>query len=304
MSNQFFFSIVIPTYNRANDLERCLNSLVKQTYRDFEVLICDDGSTDHTKDVVGKFSDKLTLKYLYNENSGGPAGPRNLGIKNANGEWICLLDSDDWCTSDKLEYIYNLNLKNIDFIYHKLISIDRNGVKDTMFTRQINNKRQVIDLLTRFNPILTSSACIKKTIFIENDLSFSENKKIVGVEDFDMWIRMAHAGVRFKMVSKNLGFYRKEGLDSISYGDERQVARLHEVYSSYQHILSPKNQKKSLAAFSYQKAVLLLGNNDKSESLKNLVLAMKNGVVYIKLKALIRIVKLKLLTKRSLIDLG
>lgn len=292
-TNNYLFSIVIPTYNRKFDLGRCLDSLVSQTYKNFEVLVCDNASTDHTEEFIEKYKKLLNLNYIrLSENSGGPAKPRNTGIIKAKGQWICFLDSDDWCTPNKLEYISNLNLMDVDFVYHKLLSIDRKGIQGKMFTRQINNKRQVVDLLTRFNPILTSSTCIKKSVFFDNNLSFSEDKKIIGVEDFDLWIRMGLVGTKFKMINKNLGFYSKEGADSLSYIDERQVARLNEVYSSYAHMLSLNDKKKSLAAFCYQKAILLLGNNDKKASFKNFIIALKEGAIDVRVKALLRIIKL------------
>ena len=79
--NKIKFSIIIPTYNRALLLKRCLDSLCSQTYRDFEVIVCDDGSTDGTNEIINQFEDKLSLKYLYDTNWGGPARPRNNGIK-------------------------------------------------------------------------------------------------------------------------------------------------------------------------------------------------------------------------------
>src|SRR5437763_1133783 len=90
------FSVVIPTYNRAAELERCLESLIAQTFHDFEVLISDDGSTDRSADVARAFSDRLTIQYRWSEHWGGPARPRNLGIRHAASEWVCFLDSDDW----------------------------------------------------------------------------------------------------------------------------------------------------------------------------------------------------------------
>src|SRR5881227_2669789 len=69
-------TIILVTYLRAADISRCLDSLVAQTYKDFEVLICDDGSTDGTEEVVGRYARALNLRYLWSENSGGPARPR------------------------------------------------------------------------------------------------------------------------------------------------------------------------------------------------------------------------------------
>lgn len=94
-------SIVIPTYNRANDLRRCLFSLVSQTYRNFEVIVCDDGSTDDSEVVVKEFQFSLKINYYHLKNFGGPSRPRNFGIQKAKGKYIALLDSDGWWAPKK-----------------------------------------------------------------------------------------------------------------------------------------------------------------------------------------------------------
>ena len=83
------FSVVIPTYNRANMLQRALESVLAQSYDNFEILVMDDGSTDNTAEVVASFTDPR-ITYRWNKNFGGPARPRNKGIALAKGEWICL----------------------------------------------------------------------------------------------------------------------------------------------------------------------------------------------------------------------
>jgi glycosyltransferase involved in cell wall biosynthesis len=88
-----FFSIILPTYNRASFLSRSIGSVLRQDFQDWELLIIDDGSTDHTKEIVNSFNDQR-IKYIYQENSERSAA-RNNGIKLATGEWICFLDSDD-----------------------------------------------------------------------------------------------------------------------------------------------------------------------------------------------------------------
>ena len=95
-----------PTYNRASELRRCLNSLVIQSFQEFEVLVCDDGSTDNSSRVANSFSDILDVHYHYESNFGGPARPRNVGIKLARSPYIAFLDSDDWWTKDKLAHSF------------------------------------------------------------------------------------------------------------------------------------------------------------------------------------------------------
>lgn len=87
------FSVVLPTYNRANWLKRSIQSVLEQTFEDFELIIVDDGSTDNTRDVISGFADSRIL-YHYQENKERSAA-RNAGIKLASGDYVCFLDSDD-----------------------------------------------------------------------------------------------------------------------------------------------------------------------------------------------------------------
>jgi len=87
-------SIIIPTYNRAKFLPRAINSVLRQTYRDWELIIVDDGSTDNTKEVVQPYLEDKRIQYYYKKNSGAAAS-RNFGVNKAKFKWITFLDSDD-----------------------------------------------------------------------------------------------------------------------------------------------------------------------------------------------------------------
>ena len=99
-----FFSVIIPTYNRSEDLKRSLESVLLQSFTDFEVIVVDDGSTDDTAQVVRSFSDER-VRYIYQDNSERSAA-RNNGIRNASGKYICLLDSDDIYYPEHLDTLY------------------------------------------------------------------------------------------------------------------------------------------------------------------------------------------------------
>lgn len=115
---QNFFSIIIPTYNRAELLRRSIKSALDQTFLDFEVLVCDDASTDNTESVIREFGDKR-LKYLKASANGGNAVARNIGSKNASGQYVTFLDSDDAYHPtflEKMHVLINEN-KNPGFLW-------------------------------------------------------------------------------------------------------------------------------------------------------------------------------------------
>ena len=110
-----FFSICVPTYNRAYIIQRTLNSILSQTFKDYEVILVDDGSTDNTGDVVESYLCNENWHYIYKEN-GGKHTVLNEGIKQAKGEMFIILDSDDSLIPDALESMYVIwdGIKNKD----------------------------------------------------------------------------------------------------------------------------------------------------------------------------------------------
>lgn len=95
-------SVIIPTYNRGNTIIRSVNSVLEQTWKDLEIIIIDDASMDNTKELISQIEDKR-VRYIALKDNKGPANARNVGVKEARGEWIAFQDSDDCWYRDKLE---------------------------------------------------------------------------------------------------------------------------------------------------------------------------------------------------------
>ena len=119
MTNKPLFSIVIPTYNHAHFLRKCLDSVISQTFTNWEAIVVNNFSEDNTIEVVESYRDPR-IRLFNNANNGIIAVSRNKGITEAQGEWICFLDSDDAWYPDKL-MICKDYLNDYDFICHKLM---------------------------------------------------------------------------------------------------------------------------------------------------------------------------------------
>ncbi|MFB4033716.1 glycosyltransferase family 2 protein, partial [Streptococcus pneumoniae] len=133
MENELI-SIVIPIYNVENYLRQCLDSIVAQTYQNFECLLINDGSPDHSADICREYVSKDSRFRYFEKENGGVSSARNLGIEHSKGEYITFIDSDDWVDSDYLEVLYTtlleegadiavstykkFNLKNNCFYFH------------------------------------------------------------------------------------------------------------------------------------------------------------------------------------------
>ena len=103
MSKAIDISVIVPIYNTASFLEKCIISLIEQTYENFEILLIDDGSTDNSFSICQKYADKCSKIRIFKKKNGGLSSARNYGINQARGEYLTFLDSDDWFENTMLE---------------------------------------------------------------------------------------------------------------------------------------------------------------------------------------------------------
>jgi glycosyltransferase involved in cell wall biosynthesis len=201
-------SVVIPTFNRARDIPRCLDSLAAQTYKHFEVLVCDDGSTDDTRAVVARYVDKLPIEYHWAENFGGAARPRNAGMRLARGKYIAFLDSDDWWRPEKLARCVERLEAGADLVYHDLFVIRSAGQRFSW--RKVRTAELVpplFDDLVRKGNVVPNSSVVVRASTIRDIGGFSENEGLIAWEDYDAWLRIAKLTERFERIDETLGYY-------------------------------------------------------------------------------------------------
>lgn len=197
-------SVVIPTYNHDRYIGACIESVLGQTYRDFEVIVVDDGSTDGTARVVSEYGDQV--RYLHKEN-GGTSSALNAGIEAARGEYLAWLSSDDRYAPTKLaKQIAQLETHPQLRISHTAFHhTDKNGVilKTSILTPQEAASISVATLL-KGNPVNGSSILFHRSC-VERVGTFDES--LQGTEDWEMWIRLAGC-YQFGYVPEPLLFYR------------------------------------------------------------------------------------------------
>ena len=182
-------SVIIPTYNHAAFLKEALDSVLSQTYTNYEIIIVNNFSEDNTIEVVESYQNPLI--HLYNfHNNGVIAASRNYGIKQAEGEYIAFLDSDDIWLPQKLEKQLAMFNKHDDLL---LVSTNmstfpggRNNYLKLKHDTILSFKKL---LVLKENPILNSSVMIKKNV-IDCIGLLDENSGIRAVEDYDFWLRI------------------------------------------------------------------------------------------------------------------
>ena len=200
-------SIIIPTFNREKELKRAINSVVSQTYSNWEICVIDNFSLDNTIELIESYDD-LRIKLFMIENNGIIAASRNLGIKNATGKYLAFLDSDDWWSRNKLEYSVIALNKGANVIYHDLNIVSRENQNFFLKRAKTRKLKAPIfdDLIINGNALITSSVVLKKEIMIQIG-GFSEDKNLVAIEDYDAWLRIAKVYGNFEKLSKTLGYY-------------------------------------------------------------------------------------------------
>jgi glycosyltransferase involved in cell wall biosynthesis len=200
-------SVVIPVYNGALFIKECINSVLNQSYKDFEVIVINDGSTDETLDILNELAQNdLRIKITTIENS-GRAKARNIGITLSNGTWIAFLDADDAWKSNKLEkQLQEAKEVNADFIYSERTWVNKFSEKVEQPKKYKLPSGNIFEDLIVGNYICTSTSLMKKSILLD-EKGFNESATFTNVQDYELWLRIS-CGKKFLALPDELCLYR------------------------------------------------------------------------------------------------
>lgn len=288
LDNKFFplVSIVIPTYNYANYLSRALQSVLNQTYKNWEAIVIDNHSTDDTSKVIEGF-EHSRIKHIKINNCGVIAKSRNVGILAAKGEWIAFLDSDDWWAADKLRTCAEHFNNHVDLIYHDLeiMSSTNQLFKRKVIKARKLKKKILIDLLVNGNAISNSSVVVRKKILEKIGL-IDECKDLVAVEDYDTWLKIANLTDQFLYLPKKLGYYFIHN-QNISAKDIS--AQIRQVTYKFSSILNFRQKRKLEANTRYLSGRYNYLNLNYKSAKKDLLYTLRYGAFPLKLKSLLMV---------------
>jgi glycosyltransferase involved in cell wall biosynthesis len=186
-------SVIIPAYHAAAYLERTVASVLSQTLPPHEVLIVDDGSKDNTFETAARMPPPVRAVRKPN---GGPASARNLGAREASGDWLAFLDADDSWLPEKLERQMNLAATGAGLV-HCLYKPSLNPPDSVTF-----------DDLWAENCIATSTVAIRRDVFLEAG-GFDEDRALIGVEDYNLWLKVAARKWPILTLQENLISYTR-----------------------------------------------------------------------------------------------
>ena len=299
MSNANLVSIIMPTYNCGHLIPRAINSVISQSFKNWELIIIDNCSNDNTQETIKNFNDQRITSFKIN-NNGIIAASRNKGIEVAKGEWIAFLDADDWWTKDKLEVCFSKIGKNVDFIHHAFEYVFKSKsffrkkiIKGREFKKPILNDL-LIGSITKGSQISNSSVIVRKNILLKIGY-LNENKILVGADDYDTWLRIAQITDQFLYINKKLGYYLFHDSNTQKKRDMSIPQRL--AVKDFLHLFNKKQKLNLEIKLRYISGRYNYLNNNNEKAKNDFMFVIRNGVIDLKLRSLVMIILIIIKTK-------
>jgi len=275
-----FFTVVIPTYNRADLLPLSIQSVLNQSFTDFEIIVVDNFSSDNTNEVMKQYEADVRILYFRNEKNMERGYSRNVGFRNGRGKFLTLLDSDDLMYTHCLMDAYNFSQQHQEAkVFHNLYEfVDQHGKPSQTKTFEVvqNQYKQIC----QGNFLSCIGVFLNKEVY--SQFFFTEDLKMIGSEDYEIWFRiLAHyqvarinkvnCGIRehlgrsvYSSMYENLEYQRKELMRLI---DNDEV--LADRYWKYRGFIN--------ANYYFHQAMYSLHKKQKPEAWKQFMRAVVRG---------------------------
>ncbi len=271
-------SIIIPSFNREKLVKRAIDSVLKQTSPNWELLIIDDGSNDGTKDVVKCYLTDVRITYVYQENKGVSVA-RNTGINLASGNYIIFLDSDDELSPFLLEELEKIDLRTYDLIFWEIKKCIDNKYS---LWKPRNLGAMYNDMVATF---LAGSVCYKKEVLIAVG---SFDSKITFGENYELGLRIsAIENLNLKYIAKPMAQQNLNTNKRESNSLENRVSSI--LYQYKKHEINYNANLKAKSEINYLIGFVLEKANKNSQALARYKLSWESNPWHI--KALLRILK-------------
>ena len=233
-------SMIVPVYNVEKYIGKCLESIVNQTFKNIEIIVVNDGSTDNSQEIINEYEKKYpNLLKSYEKENGGLSDARNYGLEKANGDYICFVDSDDFLAIDLLEKLEKYMTLDIDMIKYKMIKVDENYKEIEEIDGPIfeETKGEEAFNILYGTDIMLQPAWLylyKKSFLQENNFKYPVGKFH---EDFATTALLMLKAK--KVVSTNIyGYYYYQSDESITRGnnEEKKLKRAMDMLEHYDNM--------------------------------------------------------------------
>jgi len=238
-------SIIMPAYNAGKYIKESIESVLNQTYQNWELIIIDDGSTDNTNEAVRPFLITDKRIHYYRQGNGKQGKARNAGIKKSKGNLIAFLDADDvWMPAKLQTQIGVLKQNDADLVFNDVSVIDDKGNVITE-SCSVENRTyfgdEGLSFFFRINQVPIFTVLAKKEAILAVGC-FKETDEIQNIEDYDLWIRMLENKSKLISISDKLGAYRRHDTQTLKgkYSMMKIIKMLYEIQLEQSHLLKAK----------------------------------------------------------------
>lgn len=215
-------SIIVPVYNAEKYLHRCIDSILAQTYTDFELLLINDGSKDNSGFICDEYKDKDTRIRVFHKENGGVSSARNLGLDNAKGEWISWVDSDDYIDSTMLDKLYkSAVIDNADITYCNFYMVWKHAIeKYSLKSSSFDKFKMLVNWMCEPWTICWASL-IKSSLYNDNKIRFLSEFNYC--EDFYMSIVLRYYARKVVHIEDTLYFYNRCNESSVTSASQNAL---------------------------------------------------------------------------------
>ena len=255
MQNGPLVSVIVNCFNGEKYLEDCLNSIINQTYDNWEVIFWDNHSTDNSKKIFEKFDDKR-FKYYLSPKHTFLYEARDLAIKVSNGDFIAFCDTDDYWSKEKLECLVPLfQDKNVGIVYSNQWILNNKTQKKKIYTNKVLPKGNISSNIVSRTSIAILTAVIRKTAYFNLKIGFNKNYQIIG--DYDFFVRVSKKCL-FDCVQKPLVTYRLHKDNFTKKNRDLEINELENWLQDIKTFLSKKEIASIRELILYKKITILI----------------------------------------------
>ena len=230
-------SVIVPVYNTEKYLKKSIDSLLKQNFEDYEIIVINDLSPDNAEEIIKSYNDKKIV-YIKNKTNKGIGYNRNLGIKKAKGEYVCFIDSDDYVKEDFISKMYNYSKENnLDLCVCDYVNVDEDGNKLKEFNLSdfcITNYEENNKILCEIN-LAPWNKLYKKDMLVKNKIEFSETLKY---EDLSFVALSIKNSKKIGKINEQLNYYTIHNNSETTTRDKR-------VFDIFKQLDIVRNEYKS-----------------------------------------------------------
>lgn len=207
-------AVIMTTYNRADLLPRAIDSILTQTFKDFDFLIVDDGSKDSSLKLLYEYMKKDERIRVYTQTNKGIFFSRNRLLKIAQNKYVAIMDSDDYSFPERLEKQYTYLEKNqhVTVVTTQSATFDN---PDQLYTRWVQRDQELAEYFFRKCPIMDGSTMFRLGFIRQNDLSYDPS--VVAGEDYRFWKKILEKGGHFALIEERLLYFREHHTNKKSY---------------------------------------------------------------------------------------